>query len=209
MPIRKGISTTKEEESARGSVYPNKEVSYSQSSDPVIVMAHCIEDLCQEQVAGAIIGEMLNVRELIENVSRKSYDRSFNAVDVIHMKRMHKLLNVEDSIMVTDYPTINTNEQTLRWNLAKFNLELDNVQPGGDCAFRAIVRQITKRVNKEPTTIGTYLKALGSLIDEEVDTFTLRQLFVDAVLSDQYGISGFIEGGLVEVLRKARAFRTK
>ena len=47
------------------------------------------------------------------------------------------------------------------------------------------------------------------LIDEDVDTFTLRQLFVDAVLSDQCDISGFIEGALEEVLRKAREFRTK
>ena len=77
VPIRKLISTSKEGEPARGSVYSNNEVSYSQSSDPVIVMAHCIEDICKEQVACAIITEMFNVRELIENVSKKSTDRSF------------------------------------------------------------------------------------------------------------------------------------
>ena len=90
-------------------------------------MADCIEDLCQEQVASAIITEMLNVRELIENVSKRSSDRSFNALDLLHMNKMHNLLNVEESIMVTDDPTINTNEQTLQRNLAKFNLELDNL----------------------------------------------------------------------------------
>ena len=110
VPIRKGIPTSKEGEPARCLAYSNKEVSHNQSSDPVIVMAHCIEGLCQEQVAGAIITEMLNVRELIENVSQKSNDRSFNALDLLHMNAMHKLLNVEDSIMVTDDPTINTNE---------------------------------------------------------------------------------------------------
>ena len=61
-PIRKRMSTSKEAEPVRSSAYLNKEVSYSQSLDPVIVMADCIEDLCQEQVASAIITEMLNVR---------------------------------------------------------------------------------------------------------------------------------------------------
>ena len=208
-PIRKRMSTSKEAEPVRSSAYLNKEVSYSQSLDPVIVMADCIEDLCQEQVASAIITEMLNVRELIENVSKRSSDRSFNALDLLHMNKMHNLLNVEESIMVTDDPTINTNEQTLQRNLAKFNLELDNVQPDGDCAFRSIVRQISKQAKKEPTTVSTHLRSLGLLIDEDFDTFTLRQLFVDAVLSDQCGISSFIEGGVEEVLRKASEFRTK
>ena len=106
-PIRKRMSTSKEAEPVRSSAYLNKEVSYSQSLDPVIVMADCIEDLCQEQVASAIITEMLNVRELIENVSKRSSDRSFNALDLLHMNKMHNLLNVEESIMVTDDPTIN------------------------------------------------------------------------------------------------------
>ena len=203
-PIRKGMSTSKEAELARFSVYLNKDVSHSQSSDPVIDVADCIEDLCQEQVAGAIITEMLNVRKLIENVSKRNSDRSFNALDLLHMNKLHNLLNVEDSIMVTDDPTIDTNAQTLQRNLAKFNLELDNVPPDGDCAFRSIVRQISKRANKEPTAVS-----LGLLIDEDADTFTLRQLFVDAVLSDQCGISSFIEGGVEEVMRKAREFRTK
>ena len=125
------------------------------------------------------------------------------------MNKMHNLLNVEESIMVTDDPTINTNEQTLQRNLAKVNLELDNVQPDGDCAFRSIVRQISKQAKKEPTTVSTHLRSLGLLIDEDIDTFTLRQLFVDAVLSDQCGISSFIEGGVEEVLRKASEFRTR
>ena len=93
--------------------------------------------------------------------------------------------------------------------MAKFNLELDNVPPDGDCAFRSIVRQISKRANKEPTAVSTHLKSLGLLIVEDADTFTLRQLFVNAVLSDQCGISSFIEGGVEEVMRKAREFCTR
>ena len=66
--------------------------------------------------------------------------------------------------------------------------------------------QISKRVTKEPIAVSPHLEALGLLNDEDVHTFTLRQLFVDAVLSDQCGISGFIEGDLEKVLRKAREF---
>ena len=70
VPIRKGISTSKEEEPARCSVYPNKEVSHSQSSDPVIVMAHCIEDLCQEQFAGGLIqGDNARISHVLGNIS--------------------------------------------------------------------------------------------------------------------------------------------
>ena len=49
----------------------------------------------------------------------------------------------------------------------------------------------------------------GLLINEEEDTFALRQLFVEAVLSDEYGITSFIEGSVEDVLMKAREFRTK
>jgi len=68
------------------------------------------------------------------------------------------------------------------------------------------VRQISKRVKKEPIAASPHLKALGLLNDEDVHTFTLRQLFVDAVLSDQCGISGLLEGDLEKVLKKAREF---
>jgi len=68
------------------------------------------------------------------------------------------------------------------------------------------VRNLSKRVNKEPNAATPHLKALGLLNYEDVHTFTLRQLFVDALLSDQCGISGFLEGDLEKVLRKAREF---
>ena len=123
---------------------------------------------------------------------------------------MTKLLNVED-IINTDVPTVNSNDQTLQRHLAKFNLhvKLDKVKPDGDCVFRSIVRQITKEARDDQVRVSTHLKSLGLLNNEEDDTFHLRQLFVEAVLSDDHGISSFIEGSVEEVLWKAREFRTK
>ena len=106
---------------------------------------------------------------------------------------MTKLLNVED-IINTDIPTVNSNDQTLQRHLAKFNLhvKLDKVKPDGDCVFRSIVRQITKQARDDQVRVSTHLKSLGLLNNEEDDTFHLRQLFVEAVLSDDHGISSFI-----------------
>ena len=93
--------------------------------------------------------------------------------------------------------------------MAKLNLQLDKVTPDGDCAFRSIVRQITKRTHDVQDRVSTHLKSLGLLINAEDDTFRLRQLFVEAVLSNAHGISSFIQGTAEDVLAKAREFRTK
>ena len=88
-------------------------------------------------------------------------------------------------------------------------MQLDKVTPDGDCAFRSIVRQITKRTHDVQDRVSTHLKSLGLLINEDDDTFRLRQLFVEAVLSNAHGISSFIQGTAEDVLAKAREFRTK
>ena len=171
-------------------------------------MAENVEDLCQESVAAAIITEMFNVKDLIEKVDKKSCDRSFNALDILHLNKMTKLLNVEDTIDSAD-PTVHSTKETLQRHLAKFNLQLDKVTPDGDCAFRSIVRQINKRTHDAQDQASIHLKSLGLLINEEDDTFRLRQLFVEAVLSNAHGISSFIQGTAEDVLMKAREFSTK
>ena len=203
-----GASVTKQAESSQSSIFPHKEINENQTEEPLIIMAENEEDLCQDSVAAAIITEMFNVKDLIEKVDKKSFDRSFNALDILHFNKMTKLLNVEDTIDSAD-PTVHSNNETLQRHLAKFNLQLDKVTPDGDCAFRSIVRQITKRTHDVQDRVSTHLKSLGLLINEDDDTFRLRQLFVEAVLSNAHGISSFIQGTAEDVLAKAREFRTK
>ena len=67
--FHKGPSAVKEAESCQSSNDASMKVNASHSADPLIVMADSVEDLCQETVAAALITEMFNVREMIENVS--------------------------------------------------------------------------------------------------------------------------------------------
>ena len=97
----------------------------------------------------------------------------------------------------------------LKRHLATFNLQLDRVQSDGDCAFRTIMRQVRKLVHNEAGQLSEHLRRLGLLNTEDLDTYTLRQLFVDAVLADDCSISNFVEGSQADVERKAREFSVR
>ena len=91
-----------------------------------------------------------------------------------------------------DDPTINSHTETLNRHLGGFNFEIDAIQPDGDCAFRSVVRQATKRACNEPqTSAHVHLRSLGLLIDDDGDTFTLRELFVDELLKDSDAATSF------------------
>ena len=76
-------------------------------------MVETIEDLCQESIAAALISATYNLSEMINKVKEKNNDRSFNALDIVHLSKMTKLLTSEDNID-TDDPTINSHSETLK-----------------------------------------------------------------------------------------------
>ena len=76
-------------------------------ANPVIVMAKNINDLCQESVAAAIISATSNLQELVQNVVERCSDRSFDALDIIYLNRMTKLVCTEHN-EDSDNPTINS-----------------------------------------------------------------------------------------------------
>ena len=59
------------------------------------------------------------------------------------------------------------------------------------------MRQATKRACNDPQ-ISAHLRPLGLLIDDDRDTFTLRQLFVDELLKDSGVATSFLEGSAEE-----------
>ena len=161
--------------------------SYTESNQPthespLVVIADNVEDLFQESIAASILTVMCNLQELIDNIGSKNCDRSFNALDIIHLINMSSIITVEENSEIDD-PTINSHTETLNRYLGGFNLEIDAIQPDGDCAFRSVVRQVTKRACNE-TQISAHLRSLGLLIDDDRHRFTLRQLFVDELLKD-------------------------
>lgn len=183
-------------------------VDSSLLANPVIVMAENIKDLCQESVAAAIVAATLNLQELVENIGKRCSDRSFDPLDILYLDRMSNLLCTEHNVD-SDDPTINSHFDTLRRHLASFNLELDTVERDGDCAFRSVVRQVTKLAHKEPDLISGHLQSLGLFKGEDQDTWTLRRLFVDAVLADNGNVSNFIEGSRDELVGKALEFQSR
>ena len=51
-----------------------------------------------------------------------------------------------------------------------------------------IMRQVRKLVHNEAGQLSEHLRRLGLLNTEDLDTYTLRQLFVDAVLAHDCSI---------------------
>ena len=106
-----------------GKIFQISENSFA-SSNPFVMMVETIEDPCQESIAAALISATYNLSEMIKKVKEKNNDRSFNALDIVHLSKMTKLLTSEDNID-TDDPTINSHSDTLKRHLATFNLQLD------------------------------------------------------------------------------------
>ena len=87
-------------------------------------MRKAIEDLCQESIAAGLISATYNLSEMVKKLKEKNNDRSFNALYIVHLSKITKLLTSEDNID-TDNPTINSHSETLKRHLATFNLQLD------------------------------------------------------------------------------------
>ena len=191
-------------------VADNTTPSYTESNQPthespLVVIAGNVEDLFQGSIAASILTAMRNLQELIDNIGSKNCDRFFNALDIIHLINMSDILTVEENSEIDD-PTINSHTETLNRHLGGFNLEIDAIQPDGDCAFRSVVRQATKRACNEPQ-ISARLRSLKLLIDDDRDTFTLRQLFADELPKDSGVVTSFLESSAEEKSRRAEGFR--
>ena len=96
---------------------------------PMVVIADNVEDLFQESIAASILTVMCNLQELIDNIGSKNCDRSFNALDIIHLINMSAILTMEENSEIDD-PKIISHTETFNRHLGRFNLEIDAIQPG-------------------------------------------------------------------------------
>ena len=55
----------------------------------------------------------------------------------VAIANMSDILTVEENSEIDD-PTINSHTETLNRHLGGLNLEIDAIQPDGDCAFRSV-----------------------------------------------------------------------
>ena len=99
----------------------------------------------------------------------------------------------DDHVLASDTHTDPSSEQDhanlLQRNLSSFNLLIDHVEGDGDCAFRSIIKQLRNmlKYNDANTKLTGHLDDLGlTRANLDDDVFTLRQLFVDNVRSNEY-----------------------
>lgn len=82
----------------------------------------------------------------------------------------------------------NNHRSNLTRNLASFGLTADLVSGDGDCVFSSIVRQLNRlsqSIDKSESSLAAHLASLGLDRGEEEDAYTLRQLFVNHVQSNE------------------------
>lgn len=184
-------------------VVPN---SNSLNAEVQVVVAEDIKDVCNDTIAGVILLSAQNLRETIENTAKQSCNRSFDALDMLYTSKMPDILRIEANDDSQD-PTISSHIKNLERQLAGFGLKLDSIQRDGDCAFRSIIREITKRSIDE-TFIHNHLDTLQlTCLDEDRATFALRQLFVKELTEKKEIYHNFVTGSKEELVSKAEVFQ--
>lgn len=155
--------------------------------DEIVVISN-INDMCNDTIVKLLLKNMTTLHKILENISKDSKNRSFNAFDVPIMQ----LSSVRPVLITADAEALGNTEgnhrEVLERNLASFNLHIDPVTGDGDCAFRSIVLQIRKTHdwNDQESALRNQLLRLelGRGIDDDV--FHLRQLFVNSVQSSEH-----------------------
>lgn len=177
--------------------------------NPEIVMTETITDLCTDYVAGTIINVAFNLQGIINNVGAQSRNRAFNSINLLQLSKLSNLLSFDDTAEIDD-PNINTHTEDLKRHLAGFGLEIDGIDEDGDCAFRSIVRQLSKIDLNKYKELQDHLLSLNLFSGfEDGDTFTLRQLFVEELLKGQNEFSVFVSETTRSFTEKANEFKNR
>ena len=157
-------------------------------SPNAILMLENIEDMCNDTVTALLLKNTKIMLDMLDEINQQCNDRSFNAYDLPVKQSVG-----DKHVLASDADTDPSSEQYhtsfLERNLFSFNLVIDPVEGDGDCAFRSIIKQLRNMLewNDANTKLTEHLGDLGlrgATLDDDV--FTLRQLFVDNVQSNEY-----------------------
>ena len=157
-------------------------------SPSAILMLENIEDMCNDTVTAILLRNTKTMRDMLDEINQQCNDRSFNAYD-LPVKQSVGDDHVLASDALTDPSSEHDHSTLLERNLSSFNLSIDPVEGDGDCTFRSIIKQLRNMLkwNDANTKLTGHLDDLGltgANLDDDV--FTLRQLFVDNVQSNEY-----------------------
>lgn len=153
-----------------------------------ILMLENVEYMCNETVTALLLKNAKTMVNMLDEINQHCNDRSFNAYD-LPVKQSVGDNNVLASDAHTDPSSEHDHTSLLERNLYAFNLLIDSVEGDGDCAFRSIIKQLRNMLewndaNRKLTEHLEDLGLTGANLDDDV--FTLRQLFVDDVQSNEY-----------------------
>lgn len=134
-------------------------------------------------------------------------NRAFDSRSLLHLLKLSNLLSLEAT--ESNDPIIRTHTEDLQRHLAGFGLKIHSVSKDGDCAFRSIIRQLSKLDVSKNKQLVDHLRSLKLLSgSEDADTFALRQLFVEELLQREEEYSGFVISESTTTLKeKANEFR--
>lgn len=153
-----------------------------------ILMLENVEYMCNETVTALLLKNAKTMVDMLDEINQHSNDRSFNAYD-LPVKQSVGDNHVLASDAHTDPSSEHDHTSLLERNLYAFNLLIDSVEGDGDCAFRSIIKQLRNMLewNDANRKLTEHLEDLGLTgANLDGDVFTLHQLFVDNVQSNEY-----------------------
>lgn len=146
-----------------------------------------VNDLLHPSVISSLIHQIFTVSKLLAGVQQKCSRRDYSVFEapIICIGNINLLhaMNMKSS-------TTDNSMQRLENNLASFNLQREEIAPDGDCAFRAIVRQLHKFSSEisDEEQLQAFQKSLAEVgittDNEDADIYHLRQAFVNRLEND-------------------------
>ena len=154
-------------------------------NDEMILMADDIKHLLSNVIAKRIVHTSNQLYRVLIKIGNTVKDKSANFFDLPFMQIITQ--NTLTSDNKQEMENSNNHRCNLSRNLASFELTIDPVSGDGDCVFTSIVRQLRRHpefIENEPS-LTAHLAALGLSGSEKDDAYSLRQLFVDQVQSNE------------------------
>ena len=173
------------EEQKLNALDSGNDVRNSQESSVIIVDS--VQDVLCTSVFQTILNQARQQFNILTSKQKQCKRRDYNVFSAqVTCFGNINMLHPAKKTIILDH---NVEQRRLERNLASFGLVIDSVKGDGDCAFRSVIRQLYKALegNSAPEfrSYKDFLSQLGlSLENEDDDTFTLRQLFVDTLLSN-------------------------
>lgn len=155
-------------------------------TEPEIVIIEEIGDMLNNSVSAFICDNTFQLYETLDMIGKQCSDRSLNVSDLPIMQ----LFGVKQALTTDEHLVDNSQqvkEQLLSRNLQSFNLTVDPVDGDGDCAFSSIIKQLQKCIawKSTNTPLQMHLSQLGLGGNFDHDVYRLRELFVNAVQSNE------------------------